>query len=96
MHRYTSEFEGTPEGLICQKRYISAFCLLASAMELTYIKLHPHESGPLGCSSTLVYPSMRLSNFSYAVGASSSPTSWDTTNDGFALPDMIKSRRYLL
>jgi len=45
---------------------------------------------------TLVYPSTRRSNLSYASTASSRPTSCETTNDGFATPEMIRSRRYLL
>ena len=49
------------------------------------------------CASlTLVYPSTRRSNLSYASTASSRPTSCETTNDGFATPEMIRSRRYLL
>lgn len=48
---------------------------------------------PFGCISTFVYPSTLLSNLSYASTAESRPISWDTTNDGFAFPEMIRSRR---
>lgn len=53
-------------------------------------------NGPFGWMRTFVYPSILLSNFSYAIGASSIPTSCDTTKLGFALPAMMRSRRYLL
>jgi hypothetical protein len=45
-----------------------------------------------GCSTTLVWPSTRLSNFSYAVGASSRGSSWETTKLGVTLPSMMRSR----
>ena len=46
-----------------------------------------------GCRTTLVYPSMRLSNLSYAEGAWSRGRSCETTKLGFARPSMIMSRR---
>lgn len=49
-----------------------------------------------GCNKTFVYPSILLSNFSYASAASSRERLCETTKDGLALPAMIKSRRYRL
>ena len=46
-----------------------------------------------GCNSTFVYPSIRLSNFSYASFASARGRRCQTTKDGFAFPAMMRSRR---
>ena len=47
-----------------------------------------------GLRITFVYPSMRLSNLSYAIGALSSGTTFETTKLGFARPAIIRSRRW--
>ena len=59
----------------------------------------PHQSlqcQPQNLINTLVYPSIRLSNFSYAAGASSMLISFDTTKLGLARPEMIRSRSWRL
>lgn len=48
------------------------------------------QSAKVGLRTALLRSLMRESKFSYALGAESRGSSWDTTQDGWALPCVIR------